>query len=224
MRNNPTAAKIFPAGQRGCTETDWFRSYSSFPFGAYQPADRQPFGALYLLNDDTVAGGRTLRFRVDRPTLVLVLPSVGVLQYADSEGRESDIMPGQCAAFGLPAGGSYALSNPYPEQLINYLQWWMALPEAAAHESVESFSLRASRNRLAELQLPAVRVVLGLFDGRAETMHTLRGQGLFVFVVQGAFEVQHRLLEARDGLALWNTDSVELEALSNEAILLGIEV
>lgn len=44
------------------------------------------------------------------------------------------------------------------------------------------------------------------------------------FVLQGTFEVENRLLEAKDGLALWNTANIELEALSNEAILLLLEV
>ena len=45
-----------------------------------------------------------------------------------------------------------------------------------------------------------------------------------VFVIHGAFEVENRLLESRDGLAIWNTDRIELEALSNEAILLLLEI
>ena len=46
----------------------------------------------------------------------------------------------------------------------------------------------------------------------------------FVFIIEGAFEVQNRLLEARDGLSLWNLSKLEFEALSNDAILMIIEV
>jgi redox-sensitive bicupin YhaK (pirin superfamily) len=45
-----------------------------------------------------------------------------------------------------------------------------------------------------------------------------------VYVIEGAFEVQYRLLHARDGLALWEAERVEWEALSNDAILLVLEV
>ena len=48
--------------------------------------------------------------------------------------------------------------------------------------------------------------------------------GAFVFVIEGAFEVQGTLLHERDGLALWKTEEVEMEALSNEAIILVIEL
>jgi len=41
------------------------------------------------------------------------------------------------------------------------------------------------------------------------------------FVIQEAFEVQGRLLHARDGLGLWDdTNLIKLEALSNDAIVL----
>jgi hypothetical protein len=37
-------------------------------------------------------------------------------------------------------------------------------------------------------------------------------------------EVQYRLLQAGDGLALWNLAEIEMEALSKEAIILVMEV
>jgi quercetin 2,3-dioxygenase len=43
-------------------------------------------------------------------------------------------------------------------------------------------------------------------------------------VLQGAFEVQYKLMETRDGLALWNAKEIEIEALSNEAIIMLIEM
>ncbi|WP_165699302.1 pirin family protein [Hymenobacter jejuensis] len=46
----------------------------------------------------------------------------------------------------------------------------------------------------------------------------------FAFVVAGAFEVEGRLLHERDGLALWDVQEVELEALSNDALVLVLEL
>jgi redox-sensitive bicupin YhaK (pirin superfamily) len=50
-----------------------------------------------------------------------------------------------------------------------------------------------------------------------------KNAGLFVFVIEGAFEVEGRLLHERDSLALWETGKAEMEALSNDAIILVIE-
>ena len=48
--------------------------------------------------------------------------------------------------------------------------------------------------------------------------------GFFAFVIEGAFELEGRLLHARDGLALWNLEKIEWEALSGGAILLVLQV
>jgi hypothetical protein len=47
---------------------------------------------------------------------------------------------------------------------------------------------------------------------------------VFVYVIEGAVEFQNRLLEQRDGLALYSVTTSEFEALSNDAILLVLEV
>ncbi|MEN7550477.1 hypothetical protein AAG747_21335 [Rapidithrix thailandica] len=40
--------------------------------------------------------------------------------------------------------------------------------------------------------------------------------GAFIFVIDGAFEIQGRLLHLRDALAMWNTEAITFEALSHE--------
>ncbi len=65
------------------------------------------------------------------------------------------------------------------------------------------------------------------FAGRKEAVYKISRQknSVFAFVIQGAFEVQGRLLHARDGLGLWDdTNLIELEALSNDAIVLLVEL
>jgi len=46
----------------------------------------------------------------------------------------------------------------------------------------------------------------------------------FCFVIAGAFELENRLLQMRDGLAVNGPCAVELEALSEGALLLTIEL
>lgn len=43
-------------------------------------------------------------------------------------------------------------------------------------------------------------------------------------MIEGVFEVQGTLLHARDGLAIWEAEEVEMEALSNDAIIFLIEL
>jgi hypothetical protein len=79
-----TEATIFLADQRGCTQTDWFRSYHGFNFGQYQAENREPFGNLRVFNDDTLAGEKSLKMQVDENTDVILLPLVGAIEYKNS--------------------------------------------------------------------------------------------------------------------------------------------
>ena len=63
-------------------------------------------------------------------------------------------------------------------------------------------------------------------NGRQDDIYYRKNtaNGVFVYAIQGALEVQYRLMHEGDGLALWDVDEVEFEALSNDAILLIVEV
>jgi quercetin 2,3-dioxygenase len=76
-----TEATIFLSDQRGCSQTDWFRSFHCFNFGAYQAKHRAPFGCLRVFNDDTLAGEKSLKMQLDENTDVILLPLVGAVEY-----------------------------------------------------------------------------------------------------------------------------------------------
>ena len=51
---------IHRAGTRGHSDHGWLDSYHTFSFADYHDPERIHFGALRVLNDDTVAGGEGL--------------------------------------------------------------------------------------------------------------------------------------------------------------------
>ncbi|MBE7170916.1 MAG: pirin [Williamsia sp.] len=220
--------KMFLAAERGHTETDWFRSYNTFNFGNYRHEHKAPFGPLYVLNDDTLAGGKKMTLQVEEDAVIILLPTVGAIIFIDSQGYESIVEAGQAQVYAAQKNTSILIGNPYDDALINFLQIWVRQPVMNAFEPlVTGFDLVHNKNKLMEItgghSLPAC--FIGKFEGRQEAIYPIRqGNGLFVFVLEGAFEVQYRLLETRDGLALWNTQEAELEALSNDAIILLVEV
>jgi redox-sensitive bicupin YhaK (pirin superfamily) len=67
---------------------------------------------------------------------------------------------------------------------------------------------------------------IGLFDKDYAFDYPLKNKnnGLYVMVIDGAFEVENQTLSLRDGMGLWDTDSVKITAFSENARLLLIEV
>jgi hypothetical protein len=161
---------------------------------------RQPFRDLIAVNDETLAAGTSVTHKAP----VVIIPLVGDVV------TDQRISPGQIQVITNPT-----ITNPYKEELVNYL-----IIGLEGNPGVVDFELTNNN-----VQRPIPGIHLGKFDGRKDGVHKLaEAYGIFVFVIEGAFEIQNRLLHARDGLALWNLTEVEFEALSNEAILMFIEV
>ncbi|GAA4409293.1 hypothetical protein GCM10023187_32360 [Nibrella viscosa] len=227
--------QIYLADQRGCSETDSFRSYHTFNFGVYQHESRRPFGPLHLLNDDLLRAGAGLKLEVGQNTIVLLLPVLGGLEYR-SDIASGFLEAGQLGVLSLPAGTSYTIHNPYETEYIQCIQCWIASP---AREFTPGFSRNcfdlSRKNTLVPLWQSAYsetpgRCFIGRYDGRQEGSFHIpadrSGSGIFVFNLQGVFEVANCLLHQNDGLALWveSPDELAFEALANESLLLVIEL
>lgn len=235
--NTKTQAQIYLADQRGCSETADFRSFQTFNFGAYRAEGRQPFGSLCLLNDDKLRAGASLSMQVDNEMDVLLLPLVGGLAFrtvSDEPVDEEFLEPGQVGILSLEADTRFTISNPYERESINFLQLWLtrsATNSAPAFQQA-GFSFDTRNTLLPLADLTGNRVYIGQYGGRQEGYYLVSAtpetspRGLFVFVIQGSFEVANRLLHEKDGLAIEPEEDyiLEFEALSNDAILILLDL
>lgn len=227
-----TPGKIFLADERGLTESDRFRRYSTFSFGPWAHAHKGPFGRLYGLNEEALAGNHTVEFTVAEASHVLIIPLTGAITLR-AEGRPATTVGAEeMVVLTLPAGSVLHVKNPFETELVSFLHLWL-LADADVSAVVAqraAFSLADAPQALtpllpAALSLPLV-ASLGRFAGRQEVSYQLSSPAasLYAFVLAGAFEVEGRLLHEKDGLALWNTAEIELEALSNDAVVLILEL
>ncbi|GAB3741567.1 quercetin 2,3-dioxygenase [Hymenobacter agri] len=228
-----TPGKIFLAEERGLADSEQFRRYSTFSFGGFAHPHKGPFGRLFGLNEETLAGGHTVEFTVAEATQVLLLPITGAVAASiDAEAPEALVEAGETLLLALPAGSALRLRNPFGSELVSFLHIWLRADAGAVSAAAQpvSFAFSQMENRLLPLRpgAPAelLAASLGRFAGRQEAVYQLRNPAgsVFVFVLAGAFEVESRLLHEKDGLALWDVAAIELEALSNDALLLVLEL
>ncbi|WP_080056662.1 pirin family protein [Spirosoma aerolatum] len=237
-----TQAQIFLSDQRGCSQLDFFRSYHSFNFGSYSAESREPFGTIQVLNDDALMAGHSVCMQLERNTDVVILPLVGGLEYKSDAGN-GFLDAGQVLILSLAASMKYEICNPYETETINYLAIWLINPSGRSRSGsqIYSFDFQTKNSLLPLFDVAAsnsfndssFRAFIGRYGGRQEGIyplysdqHDVRATGVYVFVLNGAFEVQNRLLHERDGLALLDIrhGEVAFEALSNDAMLLLLEV
>ena len=69
------------------------------------------------------------------------------------------------------------------------------------------------------------RISIGQFSGREEVVKSVVDfPNVFCYVLAGAFEISGRLLQPLDGLAIWDIEEIDMEALSNNALVLMVEM
>ncbi|GAB3255183.1 hypothetical protein GCM10027347_16060 [Larkinella harenae] len=230
--STPTQARIYLAEHRGCTQLSDYRSFHTLNVGSYQQEGREPFGALTVFDDDTLLAGKSHHLVVDAPTELVLLPVVGGLELVDSLGESVFLGAGEVFRFTAFPGQEYRVINPYQNEMVNFLHIGLTIGQMGA-VCPENFPMSCFdieiRNRLIPLFSSIYQNVtgyIGKYGGRQAGSYTLSNpqNSIFVFVIEGAFEVQNRLLHPRDSLALSNADTVEFEALSTDAILLVIEL
>jgi hypothetical protein len=234
-----SSAKIFLSEQRGTIGSDRHTRHCTFNFDSYMNEYKYPFGDLYLFNDEVIApGSSAMGMDVKVSSYVILIPITGDLLYKGTNGGHLNITIGQILISCLPSGATFQVENPYEKDEINFLQIRIKAKSTSANPFTRllDFDLKGNQNSLIDLtnnldttrrtsKIP-FRLSIGQFAGRKEAVYKMNNtrSSLFSFVLAGAFELESRLLHPRDGLALWKTNEIELEALSDNALILTVEL
>ncbi len=225
-----TNATIYLSEQRGCTQTDTFRSFHTFNFGSFFDENKTPFGNLQAFNEDTLMPNAVVKQKIDPQTTVIFLPIFGTIEVKNDFHTEgSFVTVGEAYFYTTVDEEDIEICHPFDAGMVSYLQIRLQntdnQPFNTSNET--AFDFKNAKNQLLPYFSNQTNFgFIGQYDGRKESVYTLKNpqNGIFVFVIEGVFEVQNRLLHARDGLALPDISEIELEALSNDAVVLLLEI
>ena len=220
-------AQIYKADFRGKTASENFKRLCTFNFENYQNDSRKPFGALQFLNEEILAPKHKQTTVAASNIELFILPLFGGIEYKDHLGNENFIRVEQIQRFTVQKGMSFEISNPFEEN-VSYLQMGFDANNRDLENNFKTFNFDLTqKNQLIHLfEIENTKGFIGIFEGRKEGFYKLKevSNGVFVFVINGAFEIENRLLESKDGLSLQQIDTIEWEALSENAILLVLEI
>lgn len=192
------------------------------------------FDRMVMMKEEYLRGGGTVYLSPDQSVYEVLIPVTGDLVYHDIHSGKHEVEVGQVMMSQISAGGSFSINNPYAEEEICFIHLRIICgePVLPGNAQVTGFDLGGNGDRLTYVagssagSLRPFRLSMGQFAGRQETIYKISkmSEGLFCFAVAGAFEIEGRLLHPKDGLALWDIEYAEIEALSNHALLLIAEV
>lgn len=222
MLNQSPDIRIYLADRRRAEQSETYQALFTLPFKADDNV--YSFESLNVFCEVTQKPGTIVHHTCSTSGALFVLPLVGKVALHDLK-NETAIDAGQLLHAGITQGLQIEFKNSYQSEWISYLVWEIQT-ERKPHTAIVDFDIEAAAGALVDVvnkadQSIPITVQVGMFNGRQEEVLTYQtSQHEFIFVIEGAFEVQKRLLHARDGLSLPHCQSMEFEALSNQAIIL----
>ncbi len=226
IKVNPS--KIFNANKRTYEETPTYKCFYTFNYKGDQNETDESFGELKFLNDESLSPREAITYTQEEDTRIVLLPIAGALNYRNNTSKEELVKSEQIKILDIKKGLPYTFTNPFEKEWINYLHIGFTInhPSFKHSSTVQNIQLTKINELVCFDHHRQPVGYIGMYQGRREERFTLKnaGHGVFIYVINGAFEVQGRLLEYRDGLSLWDMNEIGFEALSNNAMIMLLEI
>ncbi|HDZ03596.1 hypothetical protein LCGC14_0127780 [marine sediment metagenome] len=219
---------------RGHADHGWLNSYHSFSFANYHDAERMNFGVLRVLNDDTVAAGRGFGTHPHSNMEIISIPLEGDLQHLDDIGNSTVIKAGDVQVMSAGTGVSHSEYNKNKDQAVKFLQIWIMPNKEGVIPRYDQISIKdiATKNNLYQILSPNPNDAgvwihqnawfhLGDYELENTDSYTVKqkGNGVYIFVLEGEFEFENQKLNKRDGLGIWDIDTINFKTNGNSKIL-----
>ena len=229
---------IHKADTRGSANHGWLNSHHSFSFANYYNPDRMSFGLLRVLNDDVVKAGMGFGTHPHDNMEIISIPLEGDLVHKDSMGNMGVIKEGDVQVMSAGTGISHSEYNNNKDREVKFLQIWIFPKEKNVTPRYDQVSIRNLRKENQFYQVLSPNKVdqgvwinqdawinLGNFTKGNLDHYKIQktGNGVYIFILEGEVEINGEQLEKRDGIGIWDTDSITVKATKNARVLL-IEV
>jgi redox-sensitive bicupin YhaK (pirin superfamily) len=109
---------LHKADTRGFADHGWLKSHQSFSFAGYYNPARIHFGALRVLNDDTVLGGGGFGKHPHDNMEIISIPLVGDLEHKDSMDNTAVIKHGDIQAMSAGTGIYHSEYNQHASEAV----------------------------------------------------------------------------------------------------------
>jgi len=226
---------LHKAETRGHANHGWLNSMHTFSFANYHNSDRMHFGALRVLNDDTVEAGMGFGTHPHDNMEIISIPLEGDLEHKDSMGNVSVIKHGDVQVMSAGTGIFHSEYNKNRDQRVKFLQIWVFPNKKNVTPRYDQITLNLAdrQNKLQQILSPNPDDAgvwihqnawfhLGKFDKGVSEQYRVKadGNGVYAFVLNGDVTINDQPLNTRDGYGVWNRDQISIKADSDAEILL----
>lgn len=226
---------LHTAATRTLADHGWLKSYQTFSFGMQYNPERIQFGALRVLNDDWVNGGKGFGEHPHDNMEIISIPLEGALQHEDSLENVAVIEAGEIQVMSAGTGIYHKEFNKNRSEPVKFLQIWLFPNQrnVTPRYHQERYDTLMKPNQLTQILSPdkddqgvwiyqEAWFSIGKFDKGIKTDYHFKNKdnGLYVFVIKGDVKINDQILNERDGFGIWETEHVTIEAINNMEVLL----
>ncbi|MGV8134316.1 MAG: pirin family protein [Mangrovibacterium sp.] len=223
------------ANTRGHADHGWLNSYHTFSFANYYNPERIHFGALRVLNDDTVMAGRGFGKHPHDNMEIVSIPLSGDLEHKDSMDNHVVIREGDVQVMSAGTGIFHSEYNLNKDKEVRFLQIWIFPDRKNLTPRYDQISLRdvEKENEFYQILSPnpddqGVWIYqqawfhMGKFPENKIVEYQVKNKdnGVYVFVLEGKAIVAGLELVRRDGLGVSETSSLSFDIKSETQLLL----
>jgi redox-sensitive bicupin YhaK (pirin superfamily) len=223
------------ANTRGNANHGWLNSNHTFSFANYHNPERMHFGVLRVLNDDHVEPGMGFGTHPHNNMEIISIPLEGDLEHKDSMGNVGVIKQGDVQVMSAGTGVQHSEYNKNKDKAVKFLQIWLFPKKKGVTPRYDQMSFpKADRhNKLQQVLSPFpddegvwihqdAWFHMGDFDKGFSTTYDIKksGNGVYAFVLKGSININGQDLNSRDGLGIWNTNSLKIESTTDAELLL----
>jgi redox-sensitive bicupin YhaK (pirin superfamily) len=226
----------YKASERGHANHGWLDAWHSFSFSGFHDPEKVHFGALRVLNDDMIIGGRGFGMHPHDNMEIVTIPLSGDLEHSDSMGNVGTIGKGEVQVMSAGTGIYHSERNRNIDRALRLLQIWVfpKVRDIEPRYEQRSFPIEERKNQLQTLVSPlgtndggmgmnqdAWFSLTNLDEGKEITYAPkLSTNGVYAFIIEGEAEINGKILSRRDALGISETNEIEIKAHTDSEILL----
>lgn len=227
--------RFFPASKRGHISWDWLDTYHSFSFGHFYDPELMSFGALRVINDDTIAPGQGFGQHPHSDMEIITIPLAGSVEHEDNTGAHGITPAGSVQVMSAGRHVAHSEKNASATEPLSLFQIWIE-PKSYGIDPRYAEKAFAPQGRENTWQLLVSNdgrdgslsihqdayISLGRFKADAAFSYTLRQSGnvAFVMVVEGKASIADQELGRRDAIGLRDTDTVSGKMLESGELMI----
>jgi len=225
---------IHRANERGISELGWLSSRFSFSFAEYINRDRMGFGALRVINDDTIQAGTGFGMHPHRDMEIVTIVTKGGIEHRDSEGNHGITREGEIQYMCAGTGVRHS-EHATPQSDTELFQIWIFPDRHGYPPRYEQRDFRAiaalsgwhtlvsgdGRDDSITIHQDATIAIARIKAGESLPLPALApSHGQLLLVVEGTVSVGDVRLERRDELQITGAGEYTLSALADAEVLL----